>query len=278
MTLARQAAVLGSPIEHSLSPVLHLAAYRSLGLVGWTYRAVEVSTHSGLADFVGACDGSWAGLSLTMPLKRWVQPLLTAQSELATATGVVNTVVLDGVGGRVGHNTDVHGIVEALRERGVRDLSSAVVLGGGATACSAVAALAHLGCRRPQVVVRSPERAADLVAAGRALGLDVVLAGWAQAGPLLAAAQVVVSTVPAPAHDEVRRLLEGTSVPGLMLDVTYHPWPSVLATSWQGAGGTALGGFTMLVHQAAEQVRLMTGREPDDAAMRAAGETELAGR
>jgi shikimate dehydrogenase len=277
MTAVRRAAVLGSPIEHSLSPVLHRAAYASLGLRGWQYDAVQVATEAELADFVVHCDASWAGLSLTRPLKRWVQPLLSGQSELAAATGAVNTVVFDADGARTGHNTDVHGIVQALREQGLHECRHAVVLGGGATACSAVAALGRLGCLAPQVVVRSVQRAADVTAVGRASGLDVVLVDWAEAGPLLAEADVVVSTVPADAHEAVRQLLGPVSVSGLLLDVTYHPWPSGAATAWERSGGHALGGFTMLVHQAAEQVRLMTAREPDVAAMRAAGEAALAG-
>jgi len=278
MTAVRRAAVLGSPIAHSLSPVLHRAAYASLGLQGWQYDAVQVATEGELTDFVESCDASWAGLSLTMPLKRWVQPLLSGQSELARVTGAVNTVVFGADGSRTGHNTDVHGIAQALREHGQRDCRRAVVLGGGATACSAVAALNDLGCTAPRVVVRSVQRAADVSAVGRALGMDVRLVDWAGAASALADAEVVISTVPADAHEAVRQLVAPVGVHGLLLDVTYHPWPSAAATSWQRAGGRALGGFTMLVHQAAEQVRLMTAREPDVAAMRAAGEAALAGR
>jgi shikimate dehydrogenase len=267
--------VLGSPVAHSLSPALHRAAYASLGLDGWTYDAVEVADAAALEQLVRGLDGSWAGLSLTMPLKRLVQPLLDDVSELAVATGSVNTVVLAG-GRASGHNTDVEGLVVALREAGADRCSRGVVLGGGATAASAVAALGRLGCADPAVVVRSAQRASVVVDAGSALGLDVRLAPWTDAARLLAGADVVVSTVPSSGHEQVVAAVAGAgAVDGLLLDVTYEPWPSAVARAWREAGGAATGGFAMLLHQAVEQVRLMTGQVPDVDAMRAAGLSEL---
>ncbi len=276
----RRAAVLGSPVAHTLSPVLHRAAYAALGLTAWRYDAVEVD-EAGLAGFFAGLDASWAGLSLTMPLKRAVRPLLVAESDLARAVGAVNTVTFPP-GGPVGHNTDVHGIVAALREAGVAAVERAAVLGGGATACSAVAALRDLGCERPLVHVRAPERSGGVVAAGKRLGTEVRL------GPLdpeaIAAGRpaVVVSTLPAGAADGwaahlVRRLGDAEG-PGALLDVVYVPWPTPLAAAWAAAGGPVASGFAMLLHQAAEQVRLMTGLEPPVVAMRSAGEAEVARR
>ncbi len=95
-----RAAVLGRPIAHSLSPVLHRAAYAALGL-DWTYDAVEVGA-DGLPAFLEHLGDDWAGLSLTMPLKHAVLPLLATCSELATAVAAANTVVIDE-GGRHGH-------------------------------------------------------------------------------------------------------------------------------------------------------------------------------
>ncbi len=285
---ARRAAVLGHPVGHSLSPALHRAAYAALGLGGWRYDAVDVDVGE-LAGFLAGLDGAWAGLSLTMPLKRVVRPLLAAESDLARAVGAVNTVTF-GPAGPVGDNTDVHGIVAALREAGVGiadGVQRAAVLGGGATACSAVAALQRLGCTAPRVHVRSVERSADVVAAGERLGLVVRLVPLDGAQVVAGAPQVVVSTLPAGAADPlagplVDGLVAGRVMAGApaaaLLDVVYAPWPTRLAAAWVDAGGTAVSGFAMLLHQAAEQVRLMTGLEPPVAAMRAAGEAEVARR
>ncbi len=157
-SLTRRAAVLGSPIAHSLSPVLHRAGYLDLGLE-WRYDAIEVTQES-LAAFVAGCGPEWAGLSLTMPLKRAVLPLLDTRAALVDVVGAANTVVFGAGGERAGHNTDVAGIVAALR--GIDAAAGpALVLGGGATAASALAALAELGCLEVAwwpAVPRSPGR------------------------------------------------------------------------------------------------------------------------
>jgi shikimate dehydrogenase len=225
----------------------------------------------------------WVGLSLTMPLKRLVQPLLDALSPTAAAVGSVNTVVLgDDPRRRAGHNTDVHGIVEALREAGVHRLTpgKSVVLGGGATAASAVAALARLGDPATTVVVRSAQRAAEVLQAAERLGVTPRLAGFEDVERTVAAGCVAaVSTVPASGGGAVTSLLDRVGpVCGVLLDVVYEPWPTPVATAWAEAGGAVVGGFVMLLHQAVEQVRLFTGRVPDVEVMRAAGLRELAGR
>ena len=284
MTDVRRAAVLGRPVGHSLSPLLHAAAYADLGLTGWSYVRVEVGDEPGLRTFVESLGPEWAGLSLTMPLKRLVQPMLDTQSETAVAVGSVNTVVL-GAAGRAGHNTDVHGIVAALREGGVATLAPgrSLVLGGGATAASAVAALAALGDPEPTVVVRSRERAGEVLEAGERLGARPRLAGFDDVDvAVLAGSAAAVSTVPASGGDAVTALLDRTGpVGGVLLDVVYEPWPTPVAGAWERAGGAVVGGFVMLLHQAVEQVRLFTGREPSaatEAAMRDAGLRELARR
>ncbi len=273
MLSAGRAAVLGSPISHSLSPVLHRAAYASLGLDRWSYEAIEVRDDAGLREVLA---GEWAGLSLTMPLKRLVQPMLDVVTDVARDVGAVNTVTFTPEG-RVGHNTDVEGIVRALGEGGVNTVApgAGCVVGGGATAASAVAALAALGDRTPVVVVRDAARATDLLAAARRLGSAPRLVAW-EPGPL-ATADVVVSTVPASADGSVVSLVpSGTD--GVLLDVVYDPWPTALADAWLTAGGAVVGGFAMLLHQAVAQVRLMTGGDPAVDAMRAAGLAELARR
>ena len=153
-------AVLGKPIGHSLSPVLHRAAYDALGL-SWTYEAIEMD-EDGLPEFLAGLDASWRGLSLTMPLKRPVLQLLDSVSPIAEAAGAVNTVLL-GDGLRIGDNTDVPGAAAAIRERYDGRVRTAVVVGGGATAASVALALGELGCWVVTLLVRDAERAADTV-------------------------------------------------------------------------------------------------------------------
>jgi shikimate dehydrogenase len=267
--LSRRAAVLGSPISHSLSPVLHRAAYAQLGL-DWTYDAIEVDS-AALAGFLEGCGPEWAGLSLTMPLKRAVLPLLDSASELVGMVGGANTVVF-GPEGRVGHNTDVFGIIEALRGIGAEP-GPAVVLGGGATAASALAALAAMGCPSVAVWARRPEAASGLAGVAERLGLEWELRGWPERLPSQGEAPIVVSTVPAAAGAALASAVPGA--PGWLLDVSYAPWPPALVAAWRAAGGRAVGGDEMLLHQAVEQVRLMTGQGPDVAVMRAALSVEL---
>ena len=281
-----RAAVLGHPVAHSLSPVLHGAAHAALGLTGWEYGRQDVEVDA-LAPLLAEAGPDWAGFSLTMPLKQAVIPLLAQVSPLADAVGAVNTVVsVPGSTGASrrwrGDNTDVHGIVAALWEGGVERASSAAVLGGGATAASALAALARLGVSRPTVYVRSPQRATALHEVAERLGVEPDVAPWERAARALDA-DVVVSTVPAGAADGLAAQLDGPTGAGrrprgVLLDVVYAPWPTALARAWEGRGGTVVGGFAMLLHQAGEQVRLMTGRPAPLEAMREAGEVELAAR
>ncbi|MCW2544780.1 MAG: shikimate-5-dehydrogenase [Frankiales bacterium] len=254
---ARRAAVLGSPIAHSLSPLLHRAAYDALDL-DWRYDAIEV-TADGLPRFVAALTPEWVGLSLTMPLKVAVLPLLTRRSALVETTGAANTVVLRE-GELLGDNTDVAGLLTALREAGITEALSPVVLGGGATACSALVALRELGCVIPTLVVRSPPTAALATAARLGMSPIVIDADRAD----LAGAGLVISTLPAGAAD--RWATQVRDVPAL-LDVVYDPWPTAIAAACQG---TVIMGSAMLLHQAAAQVELMTGQPAPLPAMRAA--------
>lgn len=262
--LRRRAAVLGSPIAHSLSPVLHRAAYRELGL-DWTYDAIEVSA-DGLPAFLAGIDDSWAGLSLTMPLKEAVLPLLDQVSPLAQAARSANTVLV-GPGKRTGDNTDVAGIVTAVRTAHPdAEIGSATVIGAGATARSAAAAAIELGADRITVVARRPEAAGEVVATVRTLspGASTQVLPWDADDDILHR-DLVVSTVPGDAAATLcHRVPEQ---PAVLMDVTYHPWPTALASAWAAAGGGVVPGSAMLMWQAAEQVRLMTGFEPPVAAM-----------
>jgi len=270
-----KAAVLGSPIAHSLSPALHRAAYAGLGLDDWTYEAVDCD-EAALAAFVTSRGPDWAGLSLTMPLKRTVLPLLDHTDPLAVIAGGANTVVFRP-DGRYGYNTDVQGIVDALTEAGAAAPGSVTIIGAGATACSALAALAELGAPAADVVVRDPARAADLLAAAERLHVAVRLL------PLTAltddAPGLLISTVPAGAADGYAGRIRVTGrAPAAVLDVVYDPWPTPLAEAASAAGAIVANGFAMLLHQAAAQVELMTGKPAPLEAMRAAGEAELARR
>lgn len=213
----------------------------------------------GLPAFLAGLDGEWRGLSLTMPLKQAVLPHLDEVSDLARDVAAANTVLLDD--GRLrGDNTDVHGIVAALAEAGVVSARRAVVLGGGATARSALAALAELGERSPVLVVRS-EPVETLAAAAR-LGVRPSVAPYRP--EVLAGCDLLISTLPPGAADAVAPHVAG--VPAL-LDVVYDPWPTALAAA---CSGTVVSGAAMLLHQAAAQVELMTGQSAPVEAMRAA--------
>lgn len=270
---ARRAAVLGSPIAHSLSPVLHRAAYAALGLDGWRYDRFEVD-EAALQAFVEGLDpAEWAGLSLTMPLKRAVIPLLDEISDTAASVEAVNTVMFGADGRRRGDNTDIPGMLAALTERGVTSVPSAAILGAGATASSALAALARICAGEVTGYVRGPERAAQMRQWGERLGVTVRVADWRDAAKALDE-PLVIATTPAGAADHLAQAVP--EAPGVLFDVLYDPWPTVLAAVWSARGGRVVGGLDLLIHQAVLQVEQHTGRTPAPlGAMRAAGEAAL---
>ncbi|AZM52148.1 shikimate dehydrogenase [Streptomyces sp. WAC 01529] len=271
----RRAAVLGSPIAHSLSPVLHRAAYEELGLSDWTYDRFEID-EAALPEFVAELGPEWAGLSLTMPLKRAVIPLLDEISGTAAAVEAVNTVVFTEDGRKVGDNTDVPGMVAALRERGIEQVDSAAILGAGATASSALAALARICTGEVVAYVRSETRAAEMRQWGERLDVEVRTEDWEDAREALSA-PLVIATTPAGTTDMLSALVPER--PATLFDVLYDPWPTALAARWSAYGGAVVSGLDLLVHQAVLQVEQMTGRGPAPLdAMRTAGEHALAER
>lgn len=280
-----RAGVLGHPIEHSLSPVLHRAAYAALGL-DWEYDRHDVGEDE-LGAFLAGCGPEWVGLSLTMPLKQTVLGLCDHVEPLAEVVGAVNTVLLQRSGRArtvVGANTDVHGIVAAVRETGRDDPAGrparAVVLGAGATASSALAALGELGVSDARVLVRSLARTGSLRRAAHRMGVVPTFGRLEDAASALAGADIVVSTIPGAGADAVAAALleRGEGVGGVLLDVVYDPRPTALQAAWRALGGVDAPGERMLLHQAAEQVRLMTGHVPPLTAMSDALEAELVRR
>lgn len=329
---AYRAAVVGSPVAHSLSPVLHRAAYAEAGLEHWSYEAIDLRADQlpGLLAELAAPTGpqdpgpAWAGLSVTMPHKQAILPLLDVVDPLAHSVGAVNTVIAQRSGAGpallAGFNTDVAGIVEAVRETrevqrarraagrtgGVGKEAAAdgggqaaarggaLVLGSGATACSALAALTELGAGPITVAARRHDGPGRALSAAHRMGLRIEALTWspgqeesdARVARLAARVGTVVSTLPAGAADVLAPHLVGAgrggaAPSGVLLDVAYDPWPSALAAAWQEAGtadAAVAPGWLMLLHQAVAQVRLMTGRSPRVAPMRAALQDALAAR
>lgn len=255
-----RAAVLGTPVGHSLSPALHRAAYAALGLTDWRYDAVDCD-EPGLAAFLDRLGPEWAGLSLTRPLKRVVLRYADTVSALADDVGAANTLVLSD-GARHADNTDVGGMVDVLAGANV---SHPVIFGAGGTAAAALAAVRDLSAAEVTVVVRDPARAAELLAAAARLAVTVRLARW----PAVPEdATTVISTVPSGAG---AALGEHRWLPDMtVLDVLYHPWPTPLAGAAAAAGVRVISGFDLLLHQAARQVSLMTGAPAPLPAMRSA--------
>lgn len=268
--VARRCAVVGWPVAHSLSPVLHRAAYAELGLE-WTYDRVEVDS-ADLEEFIDGLNASWRGLSLTMPLKRTVVPLLDTSDDWVRLSGVANTLVLDE-GSKHGYNTDIPGAVAAIRERLPSAPRSVVILGGGATATSVLLALAELGCTTARVLVRDPSRAEETVAVVSAHPRAPELSVETIAGISAVEADLLVSTIPGVAQSPA--LLAACAGAPAVFDVIYDPWPTPLARAVIEDGRHLVAGLDLLAHQAVGQVLRMTGRSVEVDLLREAGIREL---
>lgn len=270
----RRAYVLGHPIAHSLSPALHRAAYAYLGEANLEYDRRDTlpddlpAIMRGVRNPAGTEEAPYiAGLSVTMPLKTAVIQYCDELSETARVTGAVNTVYPRGERA-LGDNTDVIGIVNALLHAGLKpnpERDEPAVIGGGATAISALTALHKLGYRRASVYARSLHKLGDLQAVAERLGVQLEQISLAELPQNLAERghHPVISTLPAHAADDWASQLSGlkgasaTHRP-VLLDVAYNPWPSVLASAWEANGGTVVSGLEMLLYQAVEQVLLFT--------------------
>ena len=273
------AAVIGSPIRHSLSPVIHRAAWVQLGIDGWEYRRLERDGDS-LPGLIARLGDDCAGLSVTMPCKQAIMALLDVIDPLASAVGAVNTVVPSS-GVLAGFNTDVTGISSAVRRAcsmaNVPLPRSALVLGARATASSALAGLGELGITASTVAARRFGGPGSVVAAASRLGVSIEQVLWSDIEAVDRAAHgvdLIISTLPASAADPLAERLnvrEGQ----ILLDVVYAPRQTALRSAFEKAGGIVAEGTDMLVYQAAAQVQLMTGRSPDTGVMRDALEEEL---
>jgi shikimate dehydrogenase len=261
-----RAGVLGKPIAHSLSPVIHNAGYAAAGLTGWAYEARECA-ESELADLVAGLGSQWRGLSLTMPLKEAALPVAERVTPLAAAIGAANTLVRLPSGGWGAENTDAPGMVDALREAGVVSPGEVAVLGAGGTARAAVAAAGALGAATVRVYARRPEAIAALVPVARCSGVALVGVDWADA-TAARRLPVVVSTVPKGVADS----LAGAdwSASGVLLDAVYDPWPTPLAAAAAAAGCRIVSGLDLLLAQAVRQFEMFTATPAPVEAMRAA--------
>jgi shikimate dehydrogenase len=247
--------VLGSPITHSKSPQLHLAAYRALGLHDWTYERIECSAEE-LPVVVGRFGPEWVGVSVTKPGKFAALRFADEHTARAGRVGSANTL-LRTPGGWRADNTDIDGVAGALGSM-VSASGRALVCGSGGTAPAAVVALAELGVGGITVVARNPDKAAVLVDLGTRIGVATRFCGLDSGGLAdeVAAAQVLVSTIPA----DVASRHAGTfaTIP-VLLDAVYDPWPTPLSAAVAAKGGRVISGLQMLLHQAFAQVEQFTG-------------------
>ncbi|OBI81257.1 shikimate dehydrogenase [Mycobacterium sp. E740] len=264
MNAGRRAAVLGSPISHSRSPQLHLAAYRALGLADWTYERIECTAEQ-LPSVVAGFGPEWVGVSVTKPGKFAALAVADERTTRAELVGSANTLVRSESGWRA-DNTDIDGVTGALGDVAA---THGIVVGSGGTAPAAVVGLAELGVQRITVAARNPDKAAPLVDLAIRLGAD---GQWCDVdGPdlsgLVADADLMVNTIPAEAA--ARYAAAFAPIP-LLLDAIYDPWPTAVAAAVLDRGGRVISGLQMLLHQAFAQVEQFTGRPAPREAMAAA--------
>ncbi len=259
-----RAAVLGSPVAHSLSPALHRAGYAASGLAGWRYDAIDCDAEA-LPGLVGGAGPEWAGFSVTMPGKAAAAAVADECSARVLALGVANTLYRPGTRW-LAENTDVDGVLGALRAAGAGAPRSVLMLGGGGTAAAVVAALGELGVDRLVAAGRRSRSTSGVLDLAGRLALPAMAIGWdaPAIGRAAVEADLVVSTVPAGAADVFADLLSGVPV---VLDVVYHPWPTPLAAAGR-PGRITVTGLDLLLHQAFRQFELMTGLPAPIAAMR----------
>lgn len=246
-----RAAVLGSPISHSLSPLLHNTAYEVLELQGH-YEAVEVKSGE-LPNFLHKLEDSWTGFSLTMPLKEEVLTLASFVDPLSTRIASANTLIR-GKDGWHASTTDVVGFQRALAAHGSENFEKVCIIGSGATARAAAAALDKRG-RSIIVLHRNPQRERAMVSCV-AQGILSFLP-WSTQLPQV---DLTINTTPAGVADVLANDPNLTAK-GLYFEALYNPWPTALMRKWKTSGGVVVDGLDLLIHQAIVQVERMTGRQ-----------------
>jgi shikimate dehydrogenase len=275
MARVHRAAVLGRPISHSLSPVIHNAGYAAAGLSGWSYGAHECA-EAELAGFVAGLSDEWAGLSLTMPLKEIALDVADEVSPMATTLGAANTLVRLADRTWRAENTDAPGIVDALHGAGVAAAEQVCVLGAGGTARAALGAAKDLGADAVTVYARRPAAIDELTPVADDLGLTLIGAGWDEAIHA-GDADVVISTVPRGVADGLAPEIAWR--PGsAVFDAVYDPWPTPFAAAAAAAGCRVVSGLDLLLAQAVRQFELFTHAEAPVAAMRDALQAAVAAR
>ncbi|MEU8183978.1 shikimate dehydrogenase [Micromonospora sp. NPDC049044] len=258
--------MLGKPIAHSLSPVIHNAGYAAAGLTGWSYTRIECAAAE-LPDLVAGLGPDWAGLSVTMPGKEAALAVADAASPVAVAVGAANTLVRRADGSWYADNTDVAGMVRVLTEAGVVSGAAMTVLGAGGTARAALAAAARLACSSVTVVARRAAAVDELRPVADVLGVAVIPADWAAAHRHLAAADLAVSTVPKGVADPLAGAVAWRAG-AVFFDALYDPWPTPLAAAAGAAGARVVSGLDLLLAQAIGQFEQFTGVPAPVAAMR----------
>ncbi|MDN5685447.1 MAG: shikimate dehydrogenase [Brachybacterium sp.] len=252
-------AVVGSPVAHSLSPVLHRTAYAELGIEDASYDRYDVPAGE-LAAFLTTGPGrDLAGLSVTMPGKPEAFALAAETDTTSRDLGIANTLIRRSDGRWRAENHDVHGIVAALADHGTRAATTGAVLGSGATATSAVAALVELGAEQILLSARSPHKLVALEELAFRAGVRTSRVPWDSSHELLAA-DVLISALAVDGADAVAEVwVRGAdrTVPTQFLDVLYDPWPAPLAAVIADRGGDVADGLEMLAHQAGQQIRSM---------------------
>lgn len=267
----RVVGVIGDPVRHSLSPVLHNAAFAAADL-DWTYVAFHVASGMGAQAVDAVRALSIEGLSVTMPHKSVVAGAVDELSQDGRALGSVNTVVRRGTK-LVGESTDGPGFIAALEEAGFDPAGKhCTVIGAGGAGRAVVLALARAGARRITIVNRNQDRAEMAVALGGGVavhggplsvsGADLVV----NATPLGMASEPADHRDPTAPSEWTAQLARGQFVN----DLVYRPMVTPLLRAAAAAGATVLNGLPMLVHQAALQFELWTGQRAPVAAMRIA--------
>ncbi|MBT1166235.1 shikimate dehydrogenase family protein [Bifidobacterium simiarum] len=279
--IRHRAAVLGKPISHSLSPLIHNTAYKAMGLDDWFYDSHEVDELS-LGDFIGELDPRWHGLSLTMPLKKAIMPMGQTANRWAEKLGVANTAIFDWRPGASGpgirlYNTDVAGInlaiTNALRKHGRNDDATyatlpakALIIGSGNTACSAIAACSTMQIEHVTIAARHADKAHAIAPLAQTFGMSVDVISLRQIPEIIGTERIVISTLPSHAADSTASAIlpyDTGDLNGILLDVIYDPRPTLLMQAYRRKGGLAIGGEEMLLYQAIPQLAYMTGTDFD---------------